>query len=140
MFSGMGGLLRAGVLIRGGYVAPKSHAVFFRIGVFYAVFTACKDESGLIRIKNICTYIHTDTYTNVYTHTQTKLPTLVPTTQHPSIQYKTLAPFRKRKVGLPPSPLTSSGSAGAGTWLSVEGLGCGHLTQSPPPKKVSKLT
>ncbi len=43
-------------------MAPKYDEVFFRIVVFYAVFTACKDELGLIRIKYICTYIHTYIY------------------------------------------------------------------------------
>jgi hypothetical protein len=41
---------------------------FLRIGVFYAVFTACKDELGLIRIIYICTYVRMYVWLYVYTY------------------------------------------------------------------------
>ena len=44
---------------RGEYMLSQYHEVFFETVFFYAVFTACKDELGLIRIIYICTYVYT---------------------------------------------------------------------------------
>ena len=51
------------VRYKGGVYAVTVSRSLFRNGVFYAVFTACKDELGLIRIIYICTYIHTYIHT-----------------------------------------------------------------------------